>query len=298
MPEFTSVNKTVEFRGCDNLVIATVLTDDATNGYTVGAVETLAPVAEISKTVESSSETHYYDNTGMIIIRSEGSDEVTLTVPALPLSMLAKLTGKTIDTTTGAFIDGNSTETYFAIGYRLRLTDGTYRYVWRLKGTFSIPDETSSTENDGTDTNNQELTFTGVKTIWEFTNGGRTKAIVIDERDDKCNLATFFNVVQTPDTIAALAKTYVTALSISPTTYSMIVGNTTTITATVTPSGAPVGWRSSNPSVATVSNAGVVTGVGVGTAVITATAGNYSVSCAIEVDAPAQASVNETRSKK
>ena len=111
MPEITSTNKTVEFRGCDNLVVATVTADDAQNPYTAGAVTVLAPVAEISKTVESSSETHYYDNTGMIIIRSEGSDEVTLTVPALPLSMLAMLTGKTIDPTTGAFIDGNSTET-------------------------------------------------------------------------------------------------------------------------------------------------------------------------------------------
>lgn len=77
--------KAVEFRGCDNLVIAEVTADDNENAYTAGAVSVLAPVAEISKTVENSSETHYYDNVGMIIIRSEGSDEVTLTVPALPL---------------------------------------------------------------------------------------------------------------------------------------------------------------------------------------------------------------------
>ena len=30
-------NKTVEFRGCDNLVIAEVIADDLTNAYTVGA---------------------------------------------------------------------------------------------------------------------------------------------------------------------------------------------------------------------------------------------------------------------
>ena len=119
-------NKTVEFRGCDNLVIAEVLADDRTNTYSVGEGEPLAPVAEIGKTVENSSETHYYDNVGMIIIRSEGSDEITLTVPALPLATVAKVTGKTIDPATGAFIDGEAVERYFAIGYRLRLTDGTY----------------------------------------------------------------------------------------------------------------------------------------------------------------------------
>ena len=151
-------NKTVEFRGCDNLVIAEVIADDLTNTYAVGEVEPLAPVASIAKTVENSSETHYYDNVGMIIIRSEGSDEITLTVPALLLKTVAKVTGKSIDPATGAFIDGESVERYYAIGYRLRLTDGTYRYVWRLKGSFNIPDETSDTENDGTDTNNQQLT--------------------------------------------------------------------------------------------------------------------------------------------
>ena len=278
------MDKTVEFRGCDNLVFAEVLTDSADATYSTGSVTMLAPVAEISKTVDSNSEVHYYDNVGMITIHSEGADEITLTVPALDLATLGTLLGKTVDTTTGAFIDGEAVERYFAIGYRLRLTDGTYRYVWRNKGTFAIPDETSQTENDGTDTNNQELTFTGVKTITAFVNGGRTKGVVIDERDGKCDLTTFFNSVQTPDTIGDLATSTVTALSVSPTTASVAVGSTTTITPTVTPSTANVIWNTSNPRVATVS-AGVVTGIGVGTAVITATAGLYSASCTVTVTA-------------
>lgn len=198
--------KAVEFRGCDNLVIAEVTADSSDSVYAAGTVKPLAPVGEISKTVESSSENHYYDNVAMITIRSEGSDEITITVPALELATLGIVTGKKIDTATGAFIDGEAEEKYYAVGYRLKLTDGTYRYVWRLKGTFSIPDETSATENDGTDSNNQELTYTGVRTVTEFGNGGRAKAVVIDERDGKCNLANFFEKVQTPDTISTLAK--------------------------------------------------------------------------------------------
>lgn len=280
--------KTVEFRGCDNLVIAPIIADDLENDYTVGPVQVLAPVAEISKTVESSSETHYYDNTGMIIIQSEGSDTITLTVPALPLDILALITGKNIDEATGAFIDGPAVERYFAVGYRLRLTDGTYRYVWRLKGSFAIPDETSATENDGTDTNNQQLTFTGVKTITEFNNGGgsgvkgRARGIVVDERDGKCDCTTFFSVVQTPDTIGNLAISTVTALSVSPTTATVAVEASTTITPTTTPTGKNVIWASSNPRVATVSG-GVVTGVSAGSAIITATAGSYSASCTVTV---------------
>lgn len=277
-------NKTVEFRGCDNLVIAEVIADDRENAYTAGEVARLAPVAEIAKTVENSSETHYYDNVGMIIIRSEGSDEVTLTVPALPLATLAKITGKQVDPTTGAFIDGESVEKYFAIGYRLRLTDGTYRYVWRLKGSFSIPDETSATENDGTDTNNQELTFTGVKTVTKFENGGSAKAVVVDERDGLCDVSDWFDAVITPDTLGEHAKSTVTDLSVSPTTATVAVGAATTITPTTTPTGANVVWRSSNSNVATVAN-GVVTGVAAGTAVITASAGNYAASTTVTVTA-------------
>ena len=195
----------VEFRGCDNLVIAEVTQDSLTETYTAGTVNVLAPVAEISKTVETNSETHYYDNIGMITIHSEGSDEITLTVPALPLNTLAYITGKIIDTDTNAFIDGEARQKYFAIGYRLRLTDGTYRYVWRLKGTFSIPDETSATENDGIDTNNQQIVFTGVKTVTSFTKGDApAKAVVLDERSTKVNPSTFFSAVLTPDTVGTL----------------------------------------------------------------------------------------------
>lgn len=275
-------NKTVEFRGCDNLVIAEVTADDLGNDYTAGAVISLAPVAEISKTVENSSETHYYDNTGMIIIRSEGSDEITLTVPALPLSTLAMITGKSIDPATGAFIDNEAVEKYFAIGYRLRLTDGTYRYVWRLKGSFNIPDETSATENDGTDTNNQELTYTGVKTVTKFDNGGRAKAVVIDERDGLADVSHFFDDVQTPDTLNNLS--IVTALSVLPTTATIAVGAAETIVPTVTPSTfTNITWSSSDETKATVSNAGVVTGVGAGTATITATAGGKTATCTVTV---------------
>ena len=284
--------KTVEFRGCDNLVVAEITKDDAT-GYTVGTVIPLAPVAEIAKTTENNSETHYYDNTGMIVIKAEGSDEITVTVPALALSQLSIVTGKTVDPVTGAYIDNEGVEKYYALGYRLKLTDGTYRYVWRLRGMFSnVPNETSSTESDSVDTNNQQVVYTGSKTIYEFNNGGgtgikgRARAIVIDEHDGLADVSGFFTTVVTPDNLASLAKSTTTAISVSPTTASVAVEATTTITATTTPSGNPVAWLTSNPAVATVIG-GVVTGVAAGTAVITAVSGNYSASTTVTVTAGA-----------
>ena len=195
-----------EFRGTDNLVYAEVLTDDneTGGGYTTGAVKILAPVAEISKTVETSSDTKYYDNQPALTINAEGADTITLTIPALDLPTLADIVGKTYDNTLGAFFDGEATPKYFALGYRLRLTDGSYRYVWRYKGSFAVPDETSSTEDAGTDSNNQQLTYTGIKTMHKFTKTGTSeKALVVDERDDKAKIDTFFDTVTTCDTLVA-----------------------------------------------------------------------------------------------
>lgn len=278
--------KVVEFRGCDNVVVAEVTKDDST-GYTVGNIIPLAPVAEVSKTTENSSETHYYDNVGAIVIRTEGSDEVTLTTPALELGQLATITGKSVDPATGAYVDDEAVEKYYALGYRLKLTDGTYRYVWRLKGAFSnIPDETSTTESDSVDTNNQSVVFTGNKTLYSFQAGnikGRAKAVVIDERDGLADVSGFFSQVITPDNVASLAKATTTALALSSNAIQVTKGNTDTLVASTSPSGQHVSWNSSNPAVATVDSAGVVTAVEAGTAIVTATSGQYSAYCAVTV---------------
>lgn len=195
-----------EFKGTDNLFCAEILTDDneSGSGYTTGTVFKLAPVAEISKTTETSSETKYYDNAPANTITVSGADTVTLTVPALPLAVLGYITGKSVDATTGALMDGQPETKYFALGYRLGLTDGTYRYVWRYKGTFAQPDETSVTKNNTADANNQSLVYTGVMTQHVFTKpSAAQKALVVDERDDLADLTTFFTTVTTIDTLTA-----------------------------------------------------------------------------------------------
>lgn len=283
-----------EFRGCDNLVIAKVTKDDKT-GYTTGAVSELAPIASVAKTTDVSSETHFYDNTGMIQIKAEGVDTITLVVPALYLAKLAIVTGAYIDPVSGAYMSGEDTNDEYALGYRIKLTDGTYRYVWRLKGTFSnVPDENSNTESNSVDTNNQTITFSGTKTIYEFPDVGSRRDIVIDERDGICNCSTFFSIVQTPATVSALVASTTTAITVSPTTASVVKDGTSTIVATTTPSGNYVSWVSSNPAVASVatpsgspSNYGQVTANAVGTAVITAVSGSYSASTVVTVTAGA-----------
>ena len=196
-----------EFRGTDDLYIAKILVDDE-NSYTTDTPIKLAPVAEISKTVAVASETKYYDNGPAFTINAEGADTVTLNIPALDLATLALITGKGYDSVNGALLDGESTPPYFALGYRLGLTDGTYRYVWKLKGTFQVPNETSQTKDGGTDSQGQQLVYTSVETLHKFTHAtdadGNTmvqKSFVIDARDSHAVLSSFFDQVTTCDNV-------------------------------------------------------------------------------------------------
>lgn len=195
--------KIYEYRGVEGLVYAPV-TADTSEAITFGAVKDLAGVAEISKTTDSTDEAHYYDNIPAIVVSSTGSDEITISTSAIPLDVLADITGQYYDTTTGMFVEQERTPKYFAIGYKTKTTDGVDMLVWRLKGRFNIPDQTNATENDGTDANGQEITFTGINTIHKFTKtSASAKGITVDTSVNAVDEEDFFEAVQTPDTVTA-----------------------------------------------------------------------------------------------
>ena len=201
MPKFD------EWRGIRGLVAAEVLTDDADTFECDTPVE-VAGVAELSRTTESSSEAHYYDNVPAVTIDSTGADEVTITASAIPFDVLAKITGQTYDETKGMFVEGERESKYFAIGYVTEKTDGTEVFVWRLKGKFNIPDSTHATKDDGAEANGQEIVFTGINTNHKFTINGKkktAKAVNVDTSVNVVEEATFFATVQTPDTVVKTA---------------------------------------------------------------------------------------------
>lgn len=194
-----------EYRGVEGLVYAEI-TEDSVEAYETGEVKSLAGVAEISRTTESSDEAHYYDNKPVVVVSSTGSDEITCTVSAIPLDVLADITGQMFDESTGTFIEGQREKKYFAIGYKTKRTNGGEMYVWRLKGTFGIPDNTHATEDDGTDANGQEITFTGIETTHVFSKIGKSaKALTVDVALGKADVSTFFDAVTTPDTLKTKA---------------------------------------------------------------------------------------------
>jgi uncharacterized protein YjdB len=80
----------------------------------------------------------------------------------------------------------------------------------------------------------------------------------------------------------------VTGIIVSPATMNLNVGQTSSVSATVSPSNASnknVTWSSNNTSIANVTSSGTVTGVSEGTAVITGTTdnGGYADTCVVTV---------------
>ena len=194
--------KYFEYRGVSNAVYALV-TADTSESITFGAVKDFTGVAEIGRTTESSNEAHYYDNIPAIVIDSVGADEVTVSASGIPLDVLAELTGQFYDQATGMMVEQESKAPYVAFGYKTEKTDGTTVYVWRLKGKFSIPATTSSTKNEGTDANGQEIVFTGINTTHKFTKTGKGAKAVNVDTDVNASMTdvTWFAEVQTPDTV-------------------------------------------------------------------------------------------------
>ena len=199
-----ALQEIVEYRGVEGLVAAEVLTDDDTAGYTTGDVFAIAGVAEISKTTDSSNEAHYYDNIPAVVVSNTSSDTINISASAIPLDVLGFITGQTYDSALGALFEGTRKVRYFAIGYQTKKTNGDKIYVWRNKGTFNIPDQTNTTENNSTDANGQELVFTGISTTHKFTKTGEgCKAVMVDVAKDLADVSTFFDEVVTPDTLTA-----------------------------------------------------------------------------------------------
>ncbi|HTA74824.1 MAG TPA: Ig-like domain-containing protein [Gemmatimonadaceae bacterium] len=97
--------------------------------------------------------------------------------------------------------------------------------------------------------------------------------------------------------VVAASPASVASVTVSPATASITAGKTVQLTATLKDSvgnvlgGRTVTWSSSNPSVATVSSNGVVTGVAAGTATISAASGGQQGSAQITVNAVVVSSV-------
>lgn len=190
-------------RGLSNLVIAEV-TADTEEAYTTGTPEKLIPAGEMSVTVDKDKAQYWFDNTVFASVGREGASEITINGAGLRAAAIAKLVGKTVDTTSGAvFDDGQYKEKYYALGGIKHNIDGTTEHFWFNKGSFAIPDESAKTEGEDTDATGTELTFTAITTIHKFTKTGKVnKRVVLDSSaGNTTDIADWFTEVKTPDNV-------------------------------------------------------------------------------------------------
>lgn len=199
-------------RGLKNIFAAEILTDTtAEGGYTTDTPFHLIPAGEMTRNAESEKVDIYYDNTVWDTIGKEGATEVSITGAALRPELLAQLTNKHVDATTGAILDtGEFKPKYFALGGESDNTDGTKELFWFLKGTFAIPEQADKTEDDSTDTNGMSLTFSAVKTTHLFTVNSETKPmkrVVIDTSVTEIKESQDWTAqVVTPDNLSTIVQ--------------------------------------------------------------------------------------------
>ena len=200
------MNDVFEYRGAADLVYAEV-TADTSETITFGEVKELAGLAKVSRKTTSTATPKFYDNVAAIVVTATGADEISLDVSAIPQDVLADITGQYFDEATGMLVEMERTNKYFALGYKTSNTKDEDIYVWRLKGTFNIPDEDHETKKDDANSNGQTLTYTGISTIHKFTKGnGPAKAVNVNVSAKKisdADISAFFSTVQTPDTVVA-----------------------------------------------------------------------------------------------
>jgi len=191
--------------GVDSVYYAIVTQDDA-NGYVVGSPQPLVPAMELKASPSTSVETQYADNGPFDNASAEGDTVLELSAPNIPEAILAQLLGSTHDSASGrSFDDADpSLAPYFALGYRFKKSNGSFRYRWYLKCRAEKPSEEAQSQSDKVSYKPQTLKITALTTIYKFDllgNGSKMKGVkrVHGDADTTSFVSTnWFNAVQTP----------------------------------------------------------------------------------------------------
>lgn len=242
--------------GLRDLYYALVTQDDL-NAYAAGTPVYMAPLITASQTPASNSVTQYADDGPYDTMSSEGETKIDLEATGIPLSIQAILLGKVYDAATGRMLDNGGTPPDVALSFRAQKSNGSYKYWQYLKGKFTAPTEEQSTRTDTPEPKTAKITFTGVKTIYQWDLIGDAslmdgaKRVVGDQDDANFSGATWFDAVQVPVAGAPDAFTCTpspadaatgVAVSVSPTlTFSnALAGNAENGIIITSAAGAPV----------------------------------------------------------
>jgi phi13 family phage major tail protein len=132
--------------GLKNLYYALLTKDDST-GVAYGAPQKIAGVINAKVAPNADSLTVYADDGPSEQIFQLATINVDLETKDIPLDVLAALLGHTVS---GGMIIKKDTDIapYVAIGYQSTKNNGKNRFMWLLKGKFTLPDVVDKTKAD------------------------------------------------------------------------------------------------------------------------------------------------------
>jgi phi13 family phage major tail protein len=217
--------------GLDSLYIAQITQDDA-SGYVTDTPQYLAPVATAKATPKVDTAVSYFDDQAFDTLDAEGATEIEIEISNLPAETQALILGQEFDAVTGRVMDDAdpAQAPYFALGFRSKKTNGSYRYTWYNKVRFSRPDEEYSTQTDKAEAKSTTLKASALKTIYKFTYPSTEvkgcKRVWGDEDTDAFSATGWFTTVQTPVTTSAPSLT----CTPTPTGTGVAVGVNVTLT--------------------------------------------------------------------
>jgi uncharacterized protein YjdB len=202
----------------------------------------------------------------------------------------------------GDFAINTATQDYFftqtSSSFTVGGLDKTKGYVFYLFGTRNDAETRITTYTlQGSNTYSGTLQTSGINLGGAGYNGNTKTILASDAVTPDSNGQISVTITRTTGTFGYLGVMKikkvipVTGVSLSSTSLSLTVGSTSTLTATVSPTSATnqsVSWTSSNKNVATVSSSGVVTAIAAGTANITVTTadGSMTSTCTVTVTVP------------
>ena len=207
--------------GLDNVVIAEVLSDDA-SGITYGEVQELKGAVNATINPNSSVATDYADNGAFFAVNDRGNTELALEMIDVDVDVLAKLLGQ--KKANGITVETSMDQSpYFAFGFRVWYggvdANGNkrYQYVWYAKGKFSVPETGGATKAESIDFGHINMTAQFVQT--QFVPNGQdsgticTKLRTDDPSAPSATISSWFNAPVVSVAVDSSKLTVTAALS-------------------------------------------------------------------------------------
>lgn len=246
---------------------------------TYGAVMPWAGAVSISLDAQGDNSNFYADDGVYAVIGNNNGYSGDFESALIPEAVETSILNRSLDATDKVVYesaDDANTTTYFALLFEFTGDDSGKRYVF-YRCTLTRPTVAGQTKGDSVDVQTETVTITATPRLdadhLTFAHTGDTTTSTVYEG--------WYSSVWTP------SGTVTPSVEINAHAVTVEKDANITLTAATVPAGAVVTWSSSDDNTATVTSGGVVAGVAVGNAIITATITkdgvDYSDTCTVVV---------------